>query len=79
MGAPWGEVKPLPRLFWAGRGRKDELDGELRTAAMLCRGGGVPEGWGGDGGVGKHLWKVEKLAGRADLEEMGRRRRSAAS
>ena len=75
----WGEVKPFPRLFWAGRGRNDELDGELRTAAMLCRGGGVPEGWGGDGGVGKHLWKVEKLAVCMDLEEMGRRRRSAAS
>ena len=43
----WGEVKPFPRLFWAGRGRNDELDSELRTAAMLCRGSDVPESLGG--------------------------------
>ena len=49
----WGEVKPFPKLFWAGRGRNDELDGELRTAAMLCRGGGVPEALGG----GERAWE----------------------
>ena len=49
----WGEVKPFPKLFWAGRGRNDELDGELRTAAMLCRGGGVPEALGGGERLGR--------------------------
>ena len=49
----WGEVKPFPMLFWSGRGRNDELDGELRTAAMLCRGGGVPEALGG----GEQAWE----------------------
>jgi len=49
----WGEVKPFPRLFWVGRGRNDELDGELQTAAMLCRGGGVPEALGG----GERAWE----------------------
>ena len=49
----WGEVKLFPRLFWAGRGRNDELDGELQTAAMLCRGGGVPEALGGGERVGE--------------------------
>jgi len=49
----WGEVKPFPKLFWAGRGRNDELDGELRTAAMLCHGGGVPEALGG----GERAWE----------------------
>ena len=49
-----GEVgRRFPRLFWAGRGRNDELDGELRTAAMLCRGGGVPEALGG----GERAWE----------------------
>ena len=43
----------FPRLFWAGRGRNDELDGELRTAAMLCRGGGVPEALGS----GERAWE----------------------
>ena len=49
----WGEVKPFPKLFWAGRGRNDELDGELRTAAMLCHGSDVPESLGG----GERAWE----------------------
>ena len=69
----WGEVKPFPRLFCAGRGRNDELDGKLRTAAMLCRGGGVPAREQGHGGVGEHRWRAWKLLGGSVLEDGGRR------
>ena len=58
-----GEVgRRFPRLFWAGRGRNDELDGELRTAAMLCRGGGVPEALGGSERVEELRHGERKLA-----------------
>ena len=61
-GLRWGEVKPFPRLFWAGRGRNDELDGKMRTTAMLCRGGGVPEALGGGERVEELRHGERKLA-----------------
>ena len=72
-------MKPFPGLIGAVGGQRWELDVERAGGSGLNRGGATPKCWGSDEGVGKHLWKVEKLAGRADLEEMGRRRRSAAS
>ena len=72
-------MKPFPRSVGAKGKWRWELDGGLWAAAALLTHGGVPARGGGDGWVGKHLWKVEKVAGHADLEEMGRRRRSAAS
>ena len=50
----WGEVKPFPGLIGAVGGQRWELDVERAAGGGLNRGGAVPVGWGGGGGVREH-------------------------
>jgi len=47
-------VKPFPGLIGAVGGQRWELDVERAAGGGLNRGGAVPVGWGGGGGVGEH-------------------------
>ena len=63
----------FPGLFWAGRGRKDELDGELPAAATMAVAEGAQAGEGERERTGEDQWEEGELPGGAVAAAEGRR------
>ena len=63
-------MKPFPGLIGAVGGQRWELDVERAAGGGLNRGGAVPVGWGGGGGVGElPRGEVKPFGGSVVVEE----------